>query len=609
MLSHFALILWFLFLPYAGSVEVNRVLHKCLLSYPEFRSTMLCRFFPIHIDCDDHTKWIPCVCPSFLSPPEQVNFMFTPIVTKIRELETDFKSWKFPTDHRLFTTFPIDTHTENSVRQVKRAVFSQVHPVPFQSGATLASVSHEALSEILDLSPSVSSSEEFLRFVSGDLRVVSAVPLSHRYGGHQFGQWAGQLGDGRAVLLGEYVNRKGERWELQLKGSGLTPYSRQGDGRAVIRSSVREFLCSEAMHHLGIPTSRAASLVVSEDTVVRDQFYDGHPRPERTAVVLRLARSWFRIGSLEILTHSGEVDLLKEVVDFTIAEHFPDIDPTDSGKYLAFFQEVVRDTARLMALWQSVGFAHGVCNTDNFSLLSITIDYGPFGFLDAYDPRFVPNTSDDEHRYSYENQPSVGAFNLEKLRLALLPLWTENDKAVSKKILHGYAEYYKSRFMELFRRKLGLETSSGEEDENLVAVLLKMMADTKADFTMTFRELGEVSLPELTQGHFGKWALRTLMSHEWYSGWVAMYAARLKSEWQTDQGRQRMMNSSNPRYILRNWVAQLAVDSVERNDFSVVNKLLDIVKNPFTYQQTAEDMGLAARPPDWASGLKVSCSS
>ncbi|KAL8616312.1 hypothetical protein ACOMHN_056255 [Nucella lapillus] len=478
-------------------------------------------------------------------------------------------------------------------------------------GTKLASVSSEVLSEILDLSPSVSSSEEFLRFISGDLKLESAIPLSHRYGGHQFGYWADQLGDGRAVLLGEYVNQRGERWELQLKGSGLTPYSRDGDGRAVIRSSVREYLCSEAMYHLGVPTSRAASLVVSDDTVIRDQFYNGLPRRERTAVVLRLARSWFRIGSLEMLTYAGEEDLLKQVVDFTITEHFSVIDPKDSGRYVAFYQEVVRGTARLIALWQSVGFAHGVCNTDNFSLLSMTIDYGPFGFLDAYDPQFVPNTSDDEHRYSYENQPKVGAFNLEKLRLALLPLWSESEKAMSRKISQSYAEHYKLTFMELFRKKLGLETNSGEEDENLVAVLLKMMSDTTADFTMTFRQLGEVDLTELKQGRFEsqRWALRILESHEWFSGWVEMYITRLRSEGQTDRKRRQIMMRSNPRYILRNWVAQLAVESVEKKDFSVVSKLLTILKSPFSYQQEAEDMGLSGPPPHWASSLKVSCSS
>lgn len=366
------------------------------------------------------------------------------------------------------------------------------------------------------------------------------------------------------------------------------------------------------LYFAGIPTSRAASLVISNETVIRDQFYDGRPRPEQTAVVLRLARSWFRIGSLEILTYSGEAELLRQLVDFIIAEYFPDVDATNPGKYVAFFQEVVRETAAMIALWQSVGFTHGVCNTDNFSLLSITIDYGPFGFLDAYDPKFVPNTSDDERRYAYENQPDVGAFNLEKLRLALMPLWTEYEIPLSQKILMSYGEHYRSKFMEMFRKKLGLETNQGEEDENLVAVLLRIMSETKADFTMTFRELSEVGLDELrTSEQIGEkfWALGTVASHEWFSGWVNLYAKRLKAEGQAEVKRQEVMQGANPRYILRNWIAQSAVEAAEKNDYSVLNKLHRIFQSPFAYQEEAESMGFADPPPEWAHRLKVSCSS
>lgn len=329
------------------------------------------------------------------------------------------------------------------------------------------------------------------------------------------------------------------------------------------------------------------------------------------AVVLRLARSWFRIGSLEILTVSGKTKLLKQLVDFVISEYFPAIDTNDFGKYLAFFQELVRETAFMIALWQSVGFTHGVCNTDNFSLLSITIDYGPFGFLDAYDPKFIPNTSDDEGRYSYENQPDVGAFNLEKLRHALLPLWSEKEKLLSQKMLSNYGDQYRLKFMEIFREKLGLSASHVEEDENLVAVLLRIMSDTKADFTMTFRELSEIDLAKLKSGEISVtfWALKKVDTHEWFSGWVKMYVKRLQAEEQTDTKRREIMQKTNPRYILRNWIAQLAVEKVEKNDFSVLNDLHSIFKNPFTYQEKAERMGLADPPPDWASKLKVSCSS
>ena len=238
---------------FIGIIGCERTLPKCFMSDTVMLNLAVCRLFPDRLECDSHSKLLTCVCPSSLIPAERSDFQFNPAINECdEELVTDFRSWKFPTDHRLFRTFPIDPETGNSLRQVRNAVFSIVHPVVFKSGTKLASISSDALSEILDLSPSAAAaSQEFLKFVSGQLEIESAVPLSHRYGGHQFGQWAGQLGDGRAVMLGEYVNRRGVRWELQLKGSGLTPYSRRGDGRAVIRSSAREFLCSEAMYHLG----------------------------------------------------------------------------------------------------------------------------------------------------------------------------------------------------------------------------------------------------------------------------------------------------------------------------------------------------------------------
>ncbi|NXW30365.1 SELO protein, partial [Phaetusa simplex] len=266
-----------------------------------------------------------------------------------------------------------------------------------------------------------------------------------------------------------YFCRHGERWELQLKGSGKTPYSRNGDGRAVLRSSVREFLCSEAMHYLAIPTSRAASLVVSDDDVWRDQFYNGNINKERGAIVLRLAKSWFRIGSLEILAHSGELDLQR--FEFNLHNNY--ISFLNKRMYIRLQRYIVSETANLIALWMSVGFAHGVCNTDNFSLLSITIDYGPFGFMDSYDPNFVPNTSDDERRYKIGNQANVGLFNLSKLLQALKPLLDPRQKQLASQILEGYGERYHNRFTELFKTKLGL-LGENEDDNYLIAFLLKV---------------------------------------------------------------------------------------------------------------------------------------
>ncbi|XP_064613483.1 protein adenylyltransferase SelO-like [Liolophura sinensis] len=523
------------------------------------------------------------------------------------EWETHFAE----TGQILSKMFPVDPEETNYVRRVKNVVFSRVYPQPFKTKVRLVAVSDSALRYVLNMHPNISSDVNFVRFVAGGYLPSGSTPLAHRYGGHQFGEWAGQLGDGRAVMLGEFVNMLGERWEMQLKGSGRTPYSRRGDGRAVLRSSVREFLCSEALYHLGVPTSRAAALVVSDDPVMRDQFYDGNVLTERGAVVLRLAKSWFRIGSLEILSYNGEFKILRQLVDFVIHNYFPHISSTNPNKYVEFFREVVLQTTKLLALWQSLGFAHGVCNTDNFSLLSITIDFGPFGFLDSYNPGFVPNASDDDGRYSFEKQPDVGHFNMEKLRQALLPLLNKAQEALSQTVLDNYAEEYKKQFMCLYGEKLGLNLSVVEDHENFVAVLLKMMEDTQADFTMTFRQLGEISLAEMKIGDVNEevWALRTLSKHKWFPAWTRMYGQLLSAQGISDLDRMASMLNVNPRYVLRNWIAQNAIAKAKVNDFSYVYKVLQILEKPFTEQPEAEELGFSGPPPYWASSLKVSCSS
>uniref|UniRef100_A0A3Q3W811 Selenoprotein O n=1 Tax=Mola mola TaxID=94237 RepID=A0A3Q3W811_MOLML len=473
-------------------------------------------------------------------------------------------------------------------------IFSKSLPTPLKGPLRLAAVSKDAIEGVLNVDTAVTQSDEFLHYASGGRLLPGSVPLAHRYGGHQFGYWAGQLGDGRAHFLGQYTNRKGDVWELQLKGSGKTPYSRSGDGRAVIRSSVREFLCSEAMHFLGIPTSRAASLIVSDEPVLRDQFYNGRVKTERGAVVLRLAKSWFRIGSLEILAQSGEIDLLRKLLNFVINEHFSSINSDDPDKYLVFYSTVVNETAHLIAQWMSVGFAHGVCNTDNFSLLSVTIDYGPFGFMESYDPHFVPNSSDDEGRYSIGAQANVALFNLEKLLAALRPVLSQKQQREAQIILKGYVDVYQMRIHQLFKAKLGL-LDEEEDDGYLIGFLLKMMEDTRSDFTMTFRQLSEVSAQQLHNRNLTQmWALEDLSSHKLFSDWLSMYLHRL---------------NVNPRYVLRNWMADSAIRKAEMNDFSEVELLLHVLSSPFVTQETAEEAGYAARPPMWAKRLKVSCSS
>ncbi|MED6237759.1 hypothetical protein ATANTOWER_007206 [Ataeniobius toweri] len=513
---------------------------------------------------------------------------------------------------KLIEALPVDEIDGNFVRTVKNCIFSRSNPTPLSGSLRLAAVSKDVIEGILDLDVAVTWSEDFLLYASGAKLLPGSAPLAHRYGGHQFGYWAGQLGDGRAHLLGQYLNRNGETWELQLKGSGKTPYSRFGDGRAVIRSSVREFLCSEAMHFLGVPTSRAASLIVSEEPVLRDQFYNGNVKTERGAVVLRLAKSWFRFGSLEILAENGEIDLLKKLLNFVIGEHFSWIHSDDPDKYLVFFSTVVTETAQLIAQWISVGFAHGVCNTDNFSLLSVTIDYGPFGFMDSYDPNFVPNSSDDEGRYRIGAQAEVGLFNLEKLLVALSPVLTQGQKKQATIILKGYLDIYQMRLQQLFKDKLGfLGDDEEEEDDHLIVLLLKMMEDTRSDFTMTFRQLSEVSTNQLRSRNFTQmWALEDLSSHKLFSDWLIVYLQRLsRPQSESDLHRQQRMKRVNPRYVLRNWMAESAIRRAEESDFSEVELLHHILSSPFVTQDSAEVAGYAARPPLWANRLKVSCSS
>ncbi|XP_041039287.1 protein adenylyltransferase SelO-like isoform X1 [Carcharodon carcharias] len=530
--------------------------------------------------------------------------------SKINPKRVSMDLWNL-TSRKLIESFPLDPIKENYVRQVRGCIFSAVQPEPFKSAIKLVAVSKEVVEDLLDLDMSVTETEEFIQFVSGARILPGSVPLTHRYGGHQFGVWVGQLGDGRAHLLGAYTNRHGTRWELQLKGSGKTPYSRDGDGRAVLRSSVREFLCSEALNYLGIPTSRAVSLVVSNDDVKRDQFYNGSVENEKGAIVLRVAKSWFRFGSLEILAHSGETELLRKLVDFIIKQHFPLINATNSNRYLEFFSQVVIDTSNLIAHWMSVGFAHGVCNTDNFSVLSVTLDYGPFGFMDFYDPNFVPNTSDDEGRYKIGNQVNVGRYNLNKLMKALNPLLDLKQQLLAEQILKGYPGLYQTKFMELFKAKLGL-FGYNNNDEYLITYLLKLMEDTRADFTMTFRQLSEITKQQLAAHSISEdhWALQDVARHTNFSHWVNLYLSRLnRNIVDSDEARRTRMESANPRYILRNWMAESAIKKTAGNDFSEVHLLQKILRHPFSKQTEAEEARYSSRPPPWARELRISCSS
>ena len=358
-----------------------------------------------------------------------------------------------------------------------------------------------------------------------------------------------------------------------------------------------------------MPTSRAATLVISDDRVVRDAFYDGRPVAERAAVVLRLAPSWFRFGSFEMLATDGDTENLRLLADYVIQRHFTDIDLSEPDCYLQLLCRVAADTGRMIAGWQWCGFAHGVMNTDNMSILSVTIDYGPFGFLDAYDPDFIPNHSDDMGRYTYGNQERVGRWNVEKLGVALRPLMPSDQASRLGTALDAYTEAFAEEWRRRFSARLGLP--AGAEAEQLARRLLALMERSGADFTMTFRQLGDVTLEQLKDGQPPEslWALRTVAAAPGWREWVADYAARLQMDSVSEEQRRERQRTANPRYVLRNWMAQRAIAAAEKGEFAELRTLLTVLERPFDEQPAAEERGFADPPPDWAARLAVSCSS
>ena len=417
-------------------------------------------------------------------------------------------------------------------------------------------------------------------------------PLAAVYSGHQFGHWAGQLGDGRAILLGDIDGPEG-RMELQLKGAGMTPYSRMGDGRAVLRSSIREFLCSEAMAALGIPTTRALMVTGSNKSVIRETM-------ETAAVVTRMAPSFVRFGSFEHWRYRDKPEELRTLADYVIKTFYPDLAGAPNS-YLALLAEVTRRTARMIAHWQSVGFMHGVMNTDNMSILGLTLDYGPFGFMEAFDVDHICNHTDQGGRYSYANQVPVGHWNCYALANALLPLI--EDQEAAQAALDVYVDAYGEKFDELLRAKLGLK-SAQENDCALADDMFKLMQANRVDFTLFFRRLGDLRLEEPETDA----PLRDLfLDRPAFDAWAVAYRARLRQEMSVDAARRVAMHAVNPKYILRNYLAQVAIEKAQNGDFEEVRRLLGVLERPFDDQP--ENDAYAALPPDWASHLEVSCSS
>ena len=422
----------------------------------------------------------------------------------------------------------------------------------------------------------------------GETLLPGMSPLAQVYSGHQFGAWAGQLGDGRGILLAEQQLSDGRRLDWHLKGAGLTPYSRMGDGRAVLRSTIRESLASEAMHALGIPTARALAMVTSDTPVQRETLESG-------AMLMRLAESHVRFGHFEHFYYRREPEKVQQLADYVIRHHWPEL-VDDADKYVLWFRDVVTRTATLIASWQTVGFAHGVMNTDNMSILGLTMDYGPYGFLDDFKPDFICNHSDYQGRYSFENQPAVGLWNLQRLAQSLSPfIAVDALNAALDDYQHALLTVYGRRM----RDKLGLFTQQ-KGDNDLLDGLFALMIREGSDYTRTFRMLS------VSEQHSAASPLRDeFIDRAAFDSWFAGYRARLRDEPIDDAQRQQQMQSVNPALVLRNWLAQRAIEQAEQGDMSELARLHEVLSQPFADR----DDEYINRPPDWGRRLEVSCSS
>lgn len=524
-------------------------------------------------------------------------------------------------ESRFTEKLPGDPEKSNFTRVINGACYSEVYPTRV-TAPRLVAYSPE-VAELLDLSTAFCESHEFTEVMAGNRLLDGMTPYATCYGGHQFGNWAGQLGDGRAINLGERVNRLGERWMLQLKGAGPTPYSRSADGRAVLRSSVREFLCSEAMHHLGVPTTRALSLVTTGEEVLRDMFYDGNPGYEPGAIVCRVAPSFTRFGHFELLAARQEYELLKTFVDFTIQSDFPQLGVPSNSSYVALFEDVCRRTADMVVEWMRVGFVHGVMNTDNMSVLGLTIDYGPYGWLDDFDPNWTPNTTDAQgRRYRFGNQPHVALWNLAQLASALHPLIGESKPL--EDALQGYNHRFETGWRNMMAAKLGLSRYEPATDATLIDDLHAVLTSTEIDMTIFFRKLAETKADTLTSNAASDTTLIGPLMSAYYAPeqlsppvqehaarWLRQYGGRLRQDGLSDTVRKERMNRVNPKYILRNYLVQLGIDRAEQGDTSLVQELLALSRQPYDEQPAMEHH--AGKRPDWARQRPgcsmLSCSS
>lgn len=482
---------------------------------------------------------------------------------------------------------PIDEINVNYPRIVK-ACFSFVNPSPIIN-PKLVCVSEEVL-DMIGL-----KNDSILEYFSGNDLIPGSQPVSHCYCGHQFGIFAGQLGDGRAILLGE-IEHMGKKNEIQLKGCGKTPFSRKGDGRAVLRSSIREFLCSEAMHHLGIPTTRAASIITSDSFVERDLNYDGNIKYERATVVSRVAPTFIRFGSFQIADNEGpsfgNPGIVLKLTLYVIENFYPEIHKKYDNvekRVLVFAEEIMKRTAKLVAHWQSVGFVHGVLNTDNMSIIGLTMDYGPFSFMDNFDPSFVSNTTDNKARYQFGNQPFICKWNLNKLFLSISNVFPKIKKNLET-ILDEYCKMYQNFYLNKMSKKLGL-LSKKSDDIDLINSLLDTMYATTADYNNVFRHLSSIKIHDtlekqtIIQKLIDESDVKNMFSNELWIIWINKYISRVRLDFENNvellKKRKIMMNMNNPKFILRNYLLQDAINMAENGDYTEVKKLLNIISDPY----------------------------
>jgi uncharacterized protein YdiU (UPF0061 family) len=503
-------------------------------------------------------------------------------------------------------SLPADPILENTRRQVTKACYSFVTPKQTAKPEILH-VSKEMAAN-LGVNETDFTSEEFKNVFTGNTVLANTKPYAMCYGGHQFGQWAGQLGDGRAINLAE-VEHQDKSWVIQLKGAGETPYSRTADGLAVLRSSVREYLCSEAMFHLGVPTTRALSIGLTGDEVLRDMMYNGNSAYEKGAVVTRVAPSFLRFGSYEILAARGDHETLKTLVDYTVQNLFSHLGNPSKTTYINFFKEVSERSLEMVIHWQRVGFVHGVMNTDNLSILGLTIDYGPYGWLEGYDFGWTPNTTDSQQkRYRYGSQPDVVLWNLYQLANALYPLVGEAEGFET--VLSEYRDNYTIAYLDMMRSKLGLKLKE-EGDAELIKELELRLHLTETDMTIFFRNLSDLKKGSLSEGievvndaFYILTEVSDTIRQQW-NDWFLDYNSRLKRELLSDSERKEQMNAVNPKYVLRNYMSQLAIDAADDGDYSIIDELYELLKHPYTEQK--EQNKWFVKRPEWARH-KVGCS-